>query len=204
MIRGLGLLTMVAMTATAALAAFTMQPLQRADTPPGPGIPLPLAQERARRISDLRYDLHFSIAAEPGSPITGRVGDHVSRSEDARRSLALDFAPPKGVRRRPNAHRSRFATRFVPDHLVSSGGVTAGRPQRDPHRLCRRRRGAQSQPGVPLHAVRARARAPDVPGLRSAGPEGALDAGSLGAGRLAGDRQRRRDGATRGRRERST
>ena len=73
MIRGLGLLTAVATLATAALAASTMQlqPLQRADTPPGPGIPLTLAEERARRVSDLRYDLHFSIAAEPASPITG-------------------------------------------------------------------------------------------------------------------------------------
>ncbi len=116
MIRGLGLLTMVATTATAALAASTMQPLQRADTPPGPGIPLPLAEERARRVSDLRYGLHFSIAAEPGSAITGRVAITFTL-QDAGRPLALDFRPPKGVRgvRTP---AKPIPYTIVPDHIV--------------------------------------------------------------------------------------
>ena len=36
-----------------------------------------LAEERARRISDLRYDLRFAIPADQAAPVTGRVSDHV-------------------------------------------------------------------------------------------------------------------------------
>ena len=118
MIRGLGLLTAVATLATAALAASTMQlqPLHRADTPPGPGIPLTLAEERARRVSDLRYELHFSIAAEPSSTIAARVAITFAL-KDAGRPLALDFTPPKGVRgvRTP---AKPIPYTIVPDHIV--------------------------------------------------------------------------------------
>ena len=31
---------------------------------PGAGVPLSLAEERARRMTDLRYELHFAIPAE--------------------------------------------------------------------------------------------------------------------------------------------
>ena len=116
MIRGLGLLAMVATATTAALAAFTMQPRQRTDTPPGPGIPLPLAEERARRISDLRYRLHFSIAPEPGAAITGRVAITFTL-KDAGRPLALDFTPPKGVRSVRTPAKPIPYT-IVPDHIV--------------------------------------------------------------------------------------
>ena len=88
MIRGLGMTL-----ATAALAASTMQPLQH----PAPGIPLTLAEDRARRISDLRYDLHVTIPAEPSSPVIGRVSVTFVL-KDATRPLVLDFAPRTGVR----------------------------------------------------------------------------------------------------------
>ena len=116
MIRGLGILGHVAMLATAAGAAFSMQPLYRADTPPGPGIPLTLAEERARRIGDLRYDLHVSIPAEQTSPITGRVVI-TFLLKDATQPLALDFAPAKGVRS-VRAGTKPIAPVSVPDHLV--------------------------------------------------------------------------------------
>ena len=93
-----------------------MQSRQPIDTPPGPGIPLPLAEERARRVSDLRYDLHFSIAAELASPITGRVAITFTL-KDAGQPLALDFTPPKGVRSVRTPATSIPYT-IVPDHIV--------------------------------------------------------------------------------------
>jgi len=113
MIRGLG---MRAMVATAALAASTMQPLQRADTSPGPGIPLTLAEDRARRISDLRYDLQFSIRAEHPSRVNGRVAITFVL-KDATRPLALDFAPLTSVRSLRTATRT-ITPATIPDHLV--------------------------------------------------------------------------------------
>ncbi len=112
MIRGLGLCSTVAMLAMAAPAASTMQPHQY----PGPGIPLTLAEERARRISDLRYDLHFSIPAVQSARITGRVAITFVL-KDATRPLSLDFAPGTGVRSlRVDTKTITPAT--VPDHLV--------------------------------------------------------------------------------------
>ena len=100
MIRGFGLLALAATLATAGLTASHMAPQQRpsASTPQiGPGIPLTLAQDRARRVSDLRYRLHLSIPAGPASPIAGRVTLTFTLS-DAATPLALDFADPKLVR----------------------------------------------------------------------------------------------------------
>jgi aminopeptidase N len=112
MIRGLGSSSMVAMLATAAVAASTMQPLQY----PGPGVPLTLAEERARRISDLRYDLQVSIPAGEGAFVTGRVAITFVL-KDATRSLSLDFAPPKGVRS-VRIGAKPITPAIVTDHIV--------------------------------------------------------------------------------------
>ena len=122
MIRGLGILTNVAMAATAALSASTMQPIQQ----PGPGIPLTLAEERARRVSELRYDLRFSIPVEQGLPVTGRVTISFAL-KDASRPLAVDFAPPRGVRSmRIDGRTVTPAT--VTDHiLLPPGDLREGR-----------------------------------------------------------------------------
>jgi aminopeptidase N len=109
MIGGLGTRRMVA---TAALAASTMQPLKD----PAPGIPLTLAEERAGRISDLRYDLHFSIPAEQSARVTGRVAITFVL-KDATRPLSLDFAPGTGVRSLRTATKT-VTQATVPDHLV--------------------------------------------------------------------------------------
>ena len=153
MIRGLGLLTMVA------LAAFTMQSRQPIDTPPGPGIPLPLAEERARRVSDLRYNLHFSIAAEPASAIRGRAAITFTL-KDAAQPLALDFTPPKGVRSvRTSAKPIPYT--IVPDHIVlPAESLREGRNEILIDFVAGDE-AAQPQPGVPVHAVRAGARSPD-------------------------------------------
>ena len=203
MIRGLGLLTMVATTATAALAASTMQPLATRRYAPGTGIPLPLAQERARRISDLRYDLHFSIAAEPGS------ADHRTRQRSRSRCRTpVDRSRSTSRRRKACAASerppSRFRTRSFP--ITSSCQRQSLREGRN-EILIDFTAGDEALNRNPefLYTLFVPARAHlTFPVLRSAGSEGALDAGPRRAGRLAGARQRRRDGATRGRRARST
>ncbi len=60
---------------------------------PGPGVPLALAEERARRISDLRYDLRVAIPADRSAPVTGAVTIAFTL-QDASRPLALDFTRP--------------------------------------------------------------------------------------------------------------
>ena len=63
-----------------------------------PGVPLSLAEERAARVSDVRYDLHFTVPATLEKPVTGSVTVRF-RLTDASRALALDFAgPPASIR----------------------------------------------------------------------------------------------------------
>jgi len=83
-----------------------------ADTPPGPGIPLTLAEDRATRISDLRYNLQFDIPSDQKTPVTGRATISFLL-KDASRSLALDFSEPGRVTK-----SSLKALARVPDHLV--------------------------------------------------------------------------------------
>ena len=58
------------------LGILCMAGAQRHDgrpAPPAPGVPLSLAEERARRLSDLRYDLHVSVPRDVASPVTGEA-----------------------------------------------------------------------------------------------------------------------------------
>ncbi|HET7221414.1 MAG TPA: M1 family aminopeptidase [Vicinamibacterales bacterium] len=78
------------------LAVSTMQSPTPADAPPGRGISLTLAEERVRRISDLRYDLQLTIPEKVSDAITGRIAI-AFLLKDASRPLALDFTPPGRV-----------------------------------------------------------------------------------------------------------
>jgi aminopeptidase N len=99
-----------------ALSITTMRSAAPADPPPGPGIPLSLADERARRIRDLRYELHFSIPDLAAAPILGRVTIAFSLS-DASRPLALDFVPRDGVRS-ARIGKAAVTLGVTPDHLI--------------------------------------------------------------------------------------
>jgi aminopeptidase N len=92
-----------------------MQSSPRVDTPPGPGIPLTLATERAERIKDLRYDLSFTIPAEQTARVSGRVIVTFALT-DATRPLSLDFAPVKGGTVVANGEPA--AASASPDHLT--------------------------------------------------------------------------------------
>ena len=59
---------------------------------PKPGIPLALAEERARRVRDLRYEVSFDIPSEVEERINGRVTARFVLV-DASAPLVFDFAP---------------------------------------------------------------------------------------------------------------
>ena len=153
-----------------------MSPNAPDDPPPGPGIPLTLAEDRARRVSAIFATTCVSRARERRRPPSRAGRDHGFTLADASRPLALDFAPRRQREHAATRRQRRSSLTRTPDHLViPAAGLREG-AQRDRDRLRRRRRVAQPQPGVPLHAVRAGARPPRVSLLRSAGPQGALDA----------------------------
>ena len=60
---------------------------------PAAGVPLTIAEERARRISNLRYDLHFKIPADSAAPIDARATLRFALL-DRTSPLVLDFAAP--------------------------------------------------------------------------------------------------------------
>jgi aminopeptidase N len=102
---------MILALALFAVSAF-MQSTSSSDQPPGAGISLTLAQERARRVSDLRYELHLSIPTEMTSAVTGRARITFALT-DAARPLALDFTAPGRV-----TSASAKGLTHVPDHLM--------------------------------------------------------------------------------------
>src|SRR4026207_879972 len=80
-----------------ALAAPLSQSMVSNDSQIGPGIPRSLAEDRARRISDLRYQLLFVVPQSQTERARG-TGRPRFRLSDASRPLTLDFAPAGSVR----------------------------------------------------------------------------------------------------------
>src|SRR6188472_833611 len=71
--------------------AIVMMLLSGVYQDPEPGVPAALAEGRAGRISNLRYELHVDIPAARKDPVTGRVTIRFDL-RDASRPLAIDFA----------------------------------------------------------------------------------------------------------------
>jgi aminopeptidase N len=70
---------------------------QGGERDPDPGVALALAEARAATLSDIRYDLHFQIPADPGVPVTGIATIAFVRGP-TRAPLVLDFrVPPEQV-----------------------------------------------------------------------------------------------------------
>lgn len=70
----------------------------RASTPdPDPGVALALAEERAATITDLRYQIHLELPANPDSAVAGVATISFTRAR-SRIPLVIDFrAPPEHV-----------------------------------------------------------------------------------------------------------
>ena len=103
----------VLVAAVAALVYFF-----RRDPPlPGPGIPLALAQERAARVSALRYQVTFQIPSNRQDPIRANMVARFSLS-DASRPLAFDFAQPGEKLVAVAANMRRLTPVVVNQHIV--------------------------------------------------------------------------------------
>ena len=81
------------------------------------GVSLELAQERAARISDLRYALTFDIPEERTAPVTGAATITFSLS-DAGRPLVLDFRGDSASIAGVTVNGDSIAPRLSPGHVV--------------------------------------------------------------------------------------
>jgi aminopeptidase N len=77
-----------------------------------PGVPFARADDRARRVTDLRYELRFAIPDRPAEPVRGEatISFHLS---DASRPLALDFLPSAA-----GVTRASVPLGAAPEHLL--------------------------------------------------------------------------------------
>jgi aminopeptidase N len=89
----------------------------RDSAPPEYGVSLDLAQERAARISDLRYALTFDIPEKRDAPVTGAVTITFSLS-DAGRPLVLDFRGDSASIAGVVVNGDSMAPRLLPGHIV--------------------------------------------------------------------------------------
>jgi aminopeptidase N len=94
---------------------------------PGPGISETLAQQRAARVSNVRYELSFSIPPDRRTVIAGKETLAFSLS-DASAPLAIDFNPNRSGRvRRVEAGGAPIEARQVNGHLIlPSSSLRAG------------------------------------------------------------------------------
>ena len=84
---------------------------------PAAGVPLTLAQDRAARVSDLRYELHVTIPDAVATPVRGTVTLRFELS-DASRALALDFAGPAASVRDVRAQGTAVSPTVRDEHVV--------------------------------------------------------------------------------------
>ncbi len=100
------------------LLALTMAATPPPQPPdPGPGVPLSLAEARARRVSDVRYDLYFNIPENPVEPIDARA-IVTFQLHDPSAPLALDFAAAPGHIVGMTDGHGAVPFRVVNEHLV--------------------------------------------------------------------------------------
>ena len=95
---------------------------------PDIGVPLTLAQTRAARVSDIRYDLAFTIPAEREQPIAGRETVTFTLG-DVNEPLAIDFSPEQsgGILHWTEVDGTRIAVRQVNGHvIVPTSALKAG------------------------------------------------------------------------------
>ena len=82
-----------------------------------PGVPAPLAQERAKRLKDIEYRLHFSIPASANTPVTGSVVIAFTLAEVAG-PVVLDFAGPADSITDARTLAGAFQPQVRDEHIV--------------------------------------------------------------------------------------
>jgi aminopeptidase N len=115
---------MLLLSAAVAVIAMAAQ-LRDGDESPAAGVPLSLAEERAARLKDVRYDLHFTIPAAVTEPIRGEAVIRFTL-KDWSRPLAFDFSgPAAGLDVTAGGAATRFSA--ANEHIViPSAALRAG------------------------------------------------------------------------------
>jgi len=118
---GIGLLVIVA----GGLAALFLAPWPEPEVFTS-GISLTLAEDRAARVSSLKYDLSLSVPVSRTAPVRGQVTASFTL-RDASRSLAFDFGQPADRLLNVTANGQTLAARLQNGHIViPSGGLIDG------------------------------------------------------------------------------
>jgi aminopeptidase N len=94
---------------------------------PGPGIALEVADARAARISDLRYDLRLTIPSHQSEPIDGitRISLALKTAADP---LVIDFATSREHVKSVSANGKDTAVQWTDGHIVvPAAALTTGR-----------------------------------------------------------------------------
>jgi aminopeptidase N len=110
------LLLILVVGALAAAAAIVFLYSRRPPAAPRPGIPLALAEDRAARISDLRYDVNLEIPAARTEPVRGTIAAAFVLA-DASRPVAFDFAQPADHLVTVTANQQEIAAAIVDQHV---------------------------------------------------------------------------------------
>lgn len=114
------------LTASVAILAFLAVTTTAADDPPAPGVARSLAESRAARIGNLRYELHLSIGKLSDEPITGQNTIRLDL-RDASAPLAIDFATSREHVRGVEANGRPAAFDWVNGHIVvAAEGLRVG------------------------------------------------------------------------------
>ena len=87
---------------------------------PAPGVPLTLAEDRAARVSDLRYDLRIVVPDARDQPVTGRMLATFTL-KDASRPLAFDFAGPSGALGPVTVNGEPIEAAWANEHVMIPG-----------------------------------------------------------------------------------
>ncbi|MEO7274057.1 MAG: M1 family aminopeptidase [Vicinamibacterales bacterium] len=108
------------------LAMWMLAMMQQQAPSPGPGVPRPLAEARAARVSDLRYELSVTIPATMTEPVMAAEIIRFALS-DSSSSLALDFSEPADRISALSLNGKTVAVQAVDGHVIlPAGGLVAG------------------------------------------------------------------------------
>jgi aminopeptidase N len=105
-----------------ALLALAGLPQSTLPSRPDPGISEALAQERANAVSNLRYDLSFTVPANRQQAVTGRAV--VQFALKTRRRLVFDFAQPADHLRWVRVGDRQIDAAVADGHIVIEEGLT--------------------------------------------------------------------------------
>jgi aminopeptidase N len=98
-------------------AGIAFMVVRREPPPPDAGVPLSLAEERAARIADLRYDASFRIPSARTEPVEGRVTVTFTL-RDTSGPVAFDFAQPPERLTSIGANGEPVEARLANGHVV--------------------------------------------------------------------------------------